>query len=376
MNEKSKIIAYETKFFGESESSSQRYLNLLLYLVSFSILLFFLQRVLAVFTLDSTISLVWSNLIFFAAFSVLTFLIQRILLNSGWGLGYDTKYRLAFLASSGLGICFWLLPQVSDIACQHFSVLTSAIGGAFAGALLVTARDLGLWEVNLPPSPEVSKKVCQQHQELLAGSLPKHRVKYFLDRSLALGVLIVSAPVWLVIAFLIWWEDPGPIFFVKNSVGQRGINFLQLKFRTMIRNAEKDTGPVLAPLNDQRMLIAGKFLRKTALDELPQIINILRGQMSFVGPRPQRTVLVCDYLTKIPKYALRHKVRPGLAGLAQVAGHYYVTPLQKLRFDRIYVRHMSLWFDLRILFCAFLIVFWLRWQKKWDGGLPPWLIGS
>jgi lipopolysaccharide/colanic/teichoic acid biosynthesis glycosyltransferase len=376
MNEKSKIIDYETKFIGEGESSSQRYLNLLLYFVGFSILLLFLQRVLAVFILDSTKSLVLLNLIFFATFSALTFLIQRILLNSGLGLGYDWNYRLALIASSGLGICFWLLPQVSAITCRNFSFLTSAIGGAFAGALIVTGVDSGLVEVNLPPPREVKEQVRQQHQELLGGSFPENRVKYYSDTFLSVMLLILSMPVCLAIAFLIWWEDPGPIFFIKNSVGRRGINFLQLKFRTMVRNAEKETGPVLAALNDKRMLIVGRFLRKMALDELPQIINILRGEMSFVGPRPQRTVLVYDYLKDIPKYALRHRVRPGLAGLGQVAGHYYVTPLQKLRFDRIYVRHMSLRFDLKILLCAFLVVFWLRWRNDWNGRLPPWLLES
>ena len=144
----------------------------------------------------------------------------------------------------------------------------------------------------------------------------------------------------------------------------------------MLLHAERETGPVLAALNDHRMLRVGVFLRKTALDELPQIINILLGEMSFVGPRPQRTQLVYNYLKFLPKYAIRHKVRPGLAGLAQVAGHYYITPRQKLRFDRIYVRHLSLFFDLRILLCAFVIVFWLRWKKDWDGRPPYWLLSD
>jgi lipopolysaccharide/colanic/teichoic acid biosynthesis glycosyltransferase len=117
-------------------------------------------------------------------------------------------------------------------------------------------------------------------------------------------------------------------------------------------------------------LFIGRFLRKTALDELPQLINILRGEMSFVGPRPQRTVLVHNYLQTMPEYAQRHCVLPGLAGLAQVAGDYYITPRQKLRFDRLYIRYRSLSFDLKLLMLAFLLAFWYRWQKDWDGRLP------
>jgi lipopolysaccharide/colanic/teichoic acid biosynthesis glycosyltransferase len=170
--------------------------------------------------------------------------------------------------------------------------------------------------------------------------------------------------------FLIWLEDPGPVLFVKNSVSRGGVNFHQYKLRSMVREAEIDTGPVLASEDDQRVLWIGRLLRKTALDELPQLINIMRGEMSFVGPRPQRTVLVYGYLQKMPEYAERHRVRPGLAGLAQVAGDYYLTPRQKLRFDRLYIQNANLGFDLRLLIAAFLITFWYRWQKGWNGRLP------
>ena len=138
----------------------------------------------------------------------------------------------------------------------------------------------------------------------------------------------------------------------------------------MVSCAEEGTGPVLAKEQDERVLHFGSLLRKTALDELPQLLNILRGEMSFVGPRPQRTVLVADYLQRMPVYAERHRVLPGLAGLAQVAGDYYLTPRQKLRFDRLYIQHVSLGFDLRLLGLAFLITFWYRWRPDWNGRLP------
>jgi lipopolysaccharide/colanic/teichoic acid biosynthesis glycosyltransferase len=138
----------------------------------------------------------------------------------------------------------------------------------------------------------------------------------------------------------------------------------------MVSDAEKDTGPILASEDDARVLRIGGILRKTALDELPQLLNILRGEMSFVGPRPQRTVLVRDYLRVMPEYAERHCVAPGISGLAQVVGSYYITPRQKLRFDRLYVRHANLGFDLKLLVIAFLVVFYLRWKKSWNGRIP------
>jgi lipopolysaccharide/colanic/teichoic acid biosynthesis glycosyltransferase len=126
----------------------------------------------------------------------------------------------------------------------------------------------------------------------------------------------------------------------------------------------------LASEEDRRVLAVGRILRKTALDELPQLLNILWGKMSFVGPRPQRTVLVHGYLEEMPEYAERHLVLPGLSGLAQVAGDYYLTPRQKLRFDRLYIRYAGLGFDLKLILLAFLITFWYRWRKDWDGRLP------
>jgi lipopolysaccharide/colanic/teichoic acid biosynthesis glycosyltransferase len=130
----------------------------------------------------------------------------------------------------------------------------------------------------------------------------------------------------------------------------------------------------LAQENDRRVLRIGHLIRKTALDELPQLINILKGEMSFVGPRPQRTVLVHGFLKEIPEYAERHRVPPGIAGLAQVVGTYYSTPRQKLRLDRLYVKYASLGFDIKLIAIAFLIVFYLRWIKGWNGRVPrKWL---
>ena len=300
-------------------------------------------------------------------------------LKNGW------RYRLAFLLSAALAVAYILMQWIGNtlqlVALQREVSLAGeilrfvlAIAGAFSGSLLATAINEGLWENNSPPSEAVRLEVHTLHLALIGVPDAQPWAKRSFDLLAAVFGLLLSAPVWMVSIFLIWIEDPGPALFVKNSVGKGGVNFYQFKLRTMVRGAEDYTGPVLSQLGDQRVLLIGRILRKTALDELPQLVNILLGQMSFVGPRPQRTVLVREYLQRMPEYAERHRVLPGIAGLAQVAGDYYLTPRQKLRFDRLYIRYSSLGFDLKLLGLAFLITFWLRWQKDWDGRVPRKLI--
>jgi lipopolysaccharide/colanic/teichoic acid biosynthesis glycosyltransferase len=281
-------------------------------------------------------------------------------------------YRLAFFTAAGLIVIRWLV--FSPAFFSPVVAITSGVLGSFFGALIWTSVKFGIWEDNQPPTEELSFAVYQRHQEIIGKPSRVSFGKRLFDILLSAFGLLISAPIWLLGIFLIWFEDPGPIFFVKNSVGLGGKNFHQFKFRTMVRDAEEITGPVLATEEDARTLHVGRFLRKTALDELPQLINILRGDMSFVGPRPQRTVLVSEYLGEMPEFAERHRVLPGLAGLAQVAGDYYITPRQKLRYDRIYTDYASLGFDLKLILLAFLLVFYLRWKPGWDGRIPrQWL---
>jgi len=182
------------------------------------------------------------------------------------------------------------------------------------------------------------------------------------DALLAATGLVVSAPVWLLVCAAIMIEDGWPVFFGKECVGRGGRNFRQLKFRSMVRDAERDTGPVLSWRGDSRVTRVGSVLRRTALDELPQLLNILAGDMSFVGPRPQRAVLVEGYLREIPNYGLRHLVRPGLTGLAQVHGRYHTPPRQKLRYDVLYVRNASLALDIKLVLASF----WISVKGKWS----------
>jgi lipopolysaccharide/colanic/teichoic acid biosynthesis glycosyltransferase len=294
-----------------------------------------------------------------------------------WGGRSDGKgpawvYRLGFAVSTvtGLARAGTLLSNPGT----SIALLLAAVLGSFVGALEATHRDTALWEDNFPPPEALADRVRARHEARL-GPLPKPPwAKRAFDLALAAVGGALALPLLFLILLAIWLEDPGPLFFVKNSVGRGGRSFRQWKIRTMVRSAEAETGPVLASESDERVLSTGRWLRKTALDELPQILNILQGSMSFVGPRPQRTVLVDAYLDRLPEYADRHAVAPGIAGLAQVAGHYYLTPRQKLRYDRLYVAHAGLGFDLKLVAIAFATVFWLRWRPGWNGRLPrSWL---
>jgi lipopolysaccharide/colanic/teichoic acid biosynthesis glycosyltransferase len=242
--------------------------------------------------------------------------------------------------------------------------------GALTGGLMAMSRQTPLWEDNYPPAVAVAERVLAVHQARLGTTQRSPAAKRAFDLLVAALGGLAALPLTALICLVVWWEDPGPLFFVKNSVGRGGKNFRQWKIRTMVRSAEEGTGPVLAMESDERVLRTGRLLRQTALDELPQLVNILQGTMSFVGPRPQRTVLVDQYLSTMPEYADRHRLAPGLAGLAQVAGDYYLSPRQKLRYDRLYVEHAGLGFDLKLILIAFAIVFWLRWDPGWDGRVP------
>jgi lipopolysaccharide/colanic/teichoic acid biosynthesis glycosyltransferase len=175
------------------------------------------------------------------------------------------------------------------------------------------------------------------------GSL---RLKHSLDRLGAAVAIVVSAPLLLIAALYVKRSGAERVLVRERRIDRDGRSFQLLAF---------------PPL---------PILRRWSIDQLPQLFNILRGEMSFVGPRPLRTVVVRDFLEILPQWAERHRVRPGIAGLSQVIGGYYTTPLQKLRFDRVYIRHRGVAFDLKILLAAFAIAFWLRWQKDWDGRLP------
>lgn len=174
-------------------------------------------------------------------------------------------------------------------------------------------------------------------------------IKHTADFIVALAGLIVSAPVFLLTGVVIKLTSPGPVFYTQERVGKGGRVFRVVKFRTMIHDAEKLSGPVLATENDPRITPVGRILRSVRLDELPQLFNILRGEMSLVGPRPERPEFVRQYLEKIPEYRYRYLVRPGLTGLAQVRARYSTTVHDKLRYDLNYIVNYTLLLDLKII---------------------------
>jgi sugar transferase (PEP-CTERM system associated) len=185
------------------------------------------------------------------------------------------------------------------------------------------------------------------HQPTYAAFL-----KRAIDISVSLTGLVLALPLCSVVMLLIKLTSQGPIFFRQPRVGQEGKTFDVLKFRTMRTDAEKHTGPIWATAKDDRVTKVGRLLRLTRIDEIPQMLNVLAGHMSFVGPRPERPFFVKELSKEIPFYPLRLTVKPGLTGWAQVNHHYGASvedAIEKLRFDLYYIKHMSPLFDLNII---------------------------
>lgn len=177
-------------------------------------------------------------------------------------------------------------------------------------------------------------------------------VKRAFDLVCSALLLVVSAPAMLVAAIAVKLESPGPVFYRQERVGLNGVPFMVTKFRSMRNDAEKDGRPVWATKNDARVTRVGKFIRKTRIDELPQLFNVLRGDMSLVGPRPERAFFVEQLIQKIPYFAVRHSVKPGVTGWAQVKYDYGATEedaAAKLQYDLYYVKNHSLFLDILVL---------------------------
>ena len=191
-------------------------------------------------------------------------------------------------------------------------------------------------------------------------------LKRGLDILVSAVALLASTPFWLAIGLAILLEDGWPILYLQARVGRGGRIFRACKFRSMIKNAEARSGPVLAGENDPRITRVGRLLRKAALDEIPQLLNIFKGDMSWVGPRPERPEFVRRFLAEIPEYGLRHTIRPGLTGLAQVYGRYHTMPADKLRYDLYYLERRTLLMDLRLFITSWLITFKARWDSVHD----------
>ena len=171
-----------------------------------------------------------------------------------------------------------------------------------------------------------------------------------MDVAIAAGALVALLPFLPLVALAIWLEDRGPIFYRQERMGLDGRSFMILKFRSMRVNAEATTGPVWAIKNDPRRTRVGDFLRRWSIDELPQLWNVLIGDMSIVGPRPERPTFVHEFKHKMPHYMLRHRVKAGITGWAQVHGWRGNTSIKKrIQYDLYYIENWSLTLDFKIL---------------------------
>lgn len=237
----------------------------------------------------------------------------------------------------------------------------------------LVSHDIGNSSLHRSPSQHsnaASYDLSLMPEQLSVTSVPPPLGKRALDVCLAGFGLVASSPLWLAIAALIKFEDGGPVFYTQDRAGEGGRVFKVFKFRSMIPNAEAVVGALQATEHDPRVTRIGRVMRATAMDELPQLWNIFKGDMSFVGPRALRPGEIeatgddLIALEDIPGYAERCRVRPGLTGVAQIYAPRDVTRRNKFRYDRVYARRQSFGLDVRLIMLSFWITFRGRWEHR------------
>lgn len=236
----------------------------------------------------------------------------------------------------GPGVVEWLIGSAGESRLQ----IVPGSYEVFIGRVdFETLADIPLIDVGHPPDTSWAK----------FG-------KRIFDAVFSFVFLILLLPLFALVAVLIKIDSKGPVFYLQERVGIKEKTFRCIKFRTMVADAEKLTGPVLAGENDPRVTRVGRWLRKYRIDEFPQLINILKGEMSFVGPRPERPVFVEEFKKTVPFYRERFKVRPGATGLAQIYGRYETDPATKLKYDLIYIYNLSFLLDMLIIFRSISVI--------------------
>ena len=228
----------------------------------------------------------------------------------------DRNYLLKYCYSCSIRV--YMMPKISDVMVKG-------------------ADQLHLFDTPIYLTREYSLKIEQRF------------VKRLIDLVCSALLLIIASPFMLITAIAIKAYDGGPVFYkqVRCTMGCKEFNIL--KFRSMKVDAEKDGVARLASKHDPRVTPVGKFIRATRIDELPQLWNILKGDMSFIGPRPERPDIIDQYMEEMPEFAFRMKVKAGLAGYAQVYGKYNTTPYDKLKLDLTYIEQYSVWLDLKLM---------------------------
>lgn len=242
----------------------------------------------------------------------------------GSGLDEGKKDRLMFHAMKKKKLVY-VVPKVNDMLLMNTSV--------------TTMDDTMVMQVK-PFTLTLTQLLIKRAVDIAASSV----------------MLIATLPVMLLTALAIKLEDGGPIFFKQERLGKNHQPFNILKFRSMVMDAEAKTGPTLAKSDDDRITKTGKFIRKTRIDELPQLINVLIGDMSLVGPRPERDFFAEKFQRENKWFNYRHAVKPGITGYAQVMGKYTTNVDKKLKFDLHYIRNYSFWLDCIILMQTILVV--------------------
>ena len=216
--------------------------------------------------------------------------------------------------------------------------------------------------------PTMYEMACKNTSLIIADDIPMQRItrllltaeqkilKRMLDIAVSIPAIIILLPLMALTAVAIKADSKGPVIYSQERVGQYGKTFKVYKFRSMKQDAEAKSGPVLAKEGDSRITKVGRFIRATRIDELPQLFNVLKGEMSIVGPRPERPFFVEQFIKEKPEYAYRHNVKPGITGLAQIAGKYNTTAYDKLIYDLIYIQEVSIKTDLIIMLQTFKVL--------------------
>lgn len=243
-----------------------------------------------------------------------------------WDVTVEQRNQLLKFCYSR-SIRFYIMPKISDV-------------------VLLGAEELHLFDTPILLTREYSMTMEQRF------------IKRMIDVVCSLLLLIVASPFMLITAIAIKLYDRGPVLYKQIRCTEGGREFYIMKFRSMRTDAEKDGVARLAQKHDDRITPIGRFIRKVRIDELPQLINILWGDMSFIGPRPERPEIIAQYVEIMPEFAYRMKVKAGLAGYAQVYGKYNTTPYDKLKLDLTYIENYSLWLDIKLMLLTLKILFW------------------
>ncbi|WP_342757157.1 exopolysaccharide biosynthesis polyprenyl glycosylphosphotransferase [Kineothrix sedimenti] len=188
-------------------------------------------------------------------------------------------------------------------------------------------------------------------------TVEQRAIKRLIDIVCSLLLIAITSPIMIVTAFIIRLYDNGPVLYKQVRCTRDQEQFYIMKFRSMRVDAEKDGVARLAAKNDSRITPVGKFIRAVRIDELPQLFNILKGEMSFIGPRPERPEIIAQYVEEMPEFVYRMKVKAGLAGYAQVYGKYNTTPYDKLKLDLAYIENYTVWLDIKLMLLTLKILF-------------------